>query len=124
MGPGLVSLGPLEEKKLDIVTPLCKCGKPAIIRRYKNGRKPSSMGTCHECLSLRMKGISKNPKNQIKRAKRSFLKKHKLSGSISHPMIITLDFSRYQDIYLKLKEKANVEMRTVESQIIYHLRTI
>lgn len=104
---------------------LCKCGKPAIMRKYKDGRKPTSMGACHECISLRSKGRKRNPISaEVRKAKKLFLKKHKLSESVSHPMIVTLDFAKYQEIYLKLKDKAHLEMRTIEAQIIYSLRTV
>lgn len=95
------------------LTPKCKCGKPAVMRKYKDGRPSTSMGACHDCITERMRnGKTRKDKKKIERKV--------IKGNSK----ITLDFTNYPDIYNKLVEKAKTEMRTIESQIIYSLRTV
>jgi hypothetical protein len=91
--------------------PKCKCGQPTIIRKFKDGRQ-NSMGVCRDCLSIRNKRRrKKDPKNPSKPIEKENFK-------------IVIDFSNHPDILKRVQDKAKSEIRTIESQIIFFLKTI
>lgn len=105
--------------------PKCKCGKPAIIRHYKKSNmKPTSMGVCRDCLVLRIKNRKPRKGNPFK-GKAKFIKNKIAFIPLAETNYqVTLDFTNNIEIFNKLKEKAKAELRTIENQILYALRTV
>lgn len=107
--------------------PKCKCGNPTAIRHFKDGRQ-NSMGACRECLQKRAKNIFTKKTNIDRKPKKERKKKRKQRKKsnliVDNDFIIRIDFSNYQEILNKIKDKAKAEIRTIESQILFYLKTI
>ena len=106
----------------DVSIPLCKCGNPTIIRHYKKSNmKPTSMGVCRECLIKRMKDRKPRRKGNPYKGKAHWPKPERAK---KEDCKVILDFTQNLDIFNKIKEKAEKELRTIENQILYLLRTV
>lgn len=115
------------------VSSLCECGKEAS--QPHNAKNPKF---CRECWGKiagrkprgkykpRQKPDAPEPTDTIEALpdeKKENRARGEHEGAVEIESIVIIDFSRYTDLLENLKKEANNEVRTIEQQILYVLKT-